>query len=149
MVKWAGVENRITLTYEIVWTFREVRGYYPTYTYETKRDPFSLLRKSHPADIILPQTAHATETDCKRPEKQQICNTPGVCNTRRRKLQLPDLYNIATKKNAKVHLQLCHHAVMELYENENPLLSHFFMTRDDKRRNDMETLYGSSSYWEK
>ena len=137
VLRWAGVKNRITASYGIVLNFRDFRGYYPAYTYVTKKDPLYLLSENHPAEIESPQTAQATEARSERAEKRESRETPCATNKRKRKLQPSDLYNIITKNNIKTDLQLCRHAMMELNENNNPLLSDFIMTRDDKRRNSM------------
>ena len=100
-----------------------------------KKDPLYLLSESHPTEIESPQTEQAAEALSERAEKQESRDTPCAINKRKRKLQPSDLYNI-TKNNIKTDLQLCRHAMMELHEN-NPLLSDFIMTKDDKRRNSM------------
>ena len=64
-------------------------------------------------------------------------DTPCAINKRERKLQLSDLYNIITKNNIKTDLRLFRHAMIELNESNNPFLSDFIMTKDDKRRNSM------------
>ena len=137
VLRWAGVKNRITTSYGIVLNFQDFRGYYPAYTYVTKKDPLYLLSESHPSERESTQTAQATEARSERAEEEESHDTPCAINKRKRKLQPSDLYNIITKNNIKTDRQLCRHAMMELNENNNPLLSDFIMTRDDKRRNNV------------
>ena len=48
------VKNRITTSYGIFLNFRDFRGYYPAYTYVTKKDPLYLLSENHLAEIESP-----------------------------------------------------------------------------------------------
>ena len=91
VLKWVGVKNRITTSYDIALKFRDFRGYYPTHMYVTKKDLLYLLSYSHPTEIESPQIAQPTEKRSELAEKQESCDTPSAINKRKENFS-PQIY---------------------------------------------------------
>lgn len=132
--RWLAVKENIRSNYNIVLNFLNIStGYYNAYAYTTKKDRKYILSDNHPPEVEAPVTTKAIAARSTLGEINQNPIEPPPCK-RPRSLQPSDLFDIVINNNIKDDDGLCAYANRLKKEENNPLLSNYILTRDEKKR---------------